>query len=293
VVWRFWSDPIRSQRLLTTATTTGWFLVRWLAVAYAIESLMIAWLPVGAVGTWLGAGAGPLAVPIAVAIGIPIYLNSFAAIPFVSGLIGLGMSPATGMAFMLATSATGFPAIVAVWALVKPRAFALYLGFAIVGAVIAGYACCRSGPLTSATGRSSDAASSDWRLPMRKNPFRNHRASESRLCVPLHRLPAHHEQRALLSLGIALPETAFRLTSGAPRAIQRIPESGRLNTRLICPDCVCWVYTQPRVGMVHVRAGSLDDTSWLRPTRHIWTPSKQPWVTFAEGDELFEGQPTD
>lgn len=140
VVWRFWSDPTRSQRFLTTATTTGWFLVRWLAVAYAIESLMIAWLPVGAVGTWLGAGAGPLAVPLAVVIGIPIYLNSFAAIPFVSGLIGLGMSPATGMAFMLATSATGFPAMVAVWALVKPRAFALYLGFAITGAVIAGYA---------------------------------------------------------------------------------------------------------------------------------------------------------
>jgi uncharacterized membrane protein YraQ (UPF0718 family) len=125
---------------LTAATTTGWFLVRWLAVAYAIESLMIAWLPVGAVGTWLGAGAGPLAVPLAVAIGIPIYLNSFAALPFVSGLIGLGMSPATGMAFMLATSATGFPAMVAVWALVRPRAFALYLGFAITGAVIAGYA---------------------------------------------------------------------------------------------------------------------------------------------------------
>jgi uncharacterized protein len=140
VVWRFWTDAARSQRFLTTATTTGWFLVRWLAIAYAIESLMIAWLPVSAVGTWLGAGAGPLAVPLAVAIGIPIYLNSFAAIPFVSGLIGLGMSPATGMAFMLATSATGFPAMVAVWALVKPRAFALYLGFAITGAMIAGYA---------------------------------------------------------------------------------------------------------------------------------------------------------
>jgi hypothetical protein len=126
VTWRFWNDAARSRRFLTTATTTGWFLVRWLAVAYAIESLMIAWLPVGAVANWLGAGAGPLAVPLAVAIGIPIYLNSFAAIPFVSGLISLGMSPATGLAFMLATSATGFPAMVAVWALVKPRAFALY-----------------------------------------------------------------------------------------------------------------------------------------------------------------------
>ena len=139
VLWRFWTDAARAQRFLTTASSTGWFLVRWLAVAFAIESLLIAWLPVGTVGTWLGAGAGPLAVPLAVAIGVPIYLNSLAAIPFVSGLIGLGMSPATGLAFMLATSATGFPAMVALWALVKPRAFALYLAFAITGAIIAGY----------------------------------------------------------------------------------------------------------------------------------------------------------
>jgi uncharacterized protein len=132
VLWRFWADAARAQRFLTTATSTGWFLVRWLAVAFAVESLMIAWLPVGA-------DAGPLAVPLAVAIGIPVYLNSLAAIPFVSGLIDLGMSPATGLAFMLATSSTGFPAMVALWALVKPRAFAAYLGFAITGAMIAGY----------------------------------------------------------------------------------------------------------------------------------------------------------
>jgi uncharacterized protein len=75
-----------------------------------------------------------------VAVAIPVYLNSFAAIPFVSGLIGLGMMPATGLAFMSARSATGFPAMVAVRALVKPRTFALYIGFAVIGALIADYA---------------------------------------------------------------------------------------------------------------------------------------------------------
>ena len=93
------------------------------------------------------------------------------------------------------------------------------------------------------------------------------------------------------SLGVALPEVAFRLTAGEPRAIERVPDSGRLNTRCVCPDCASWVYTLPRGGVIRVRAGTLDDTSWLRPTRHIWTRSKQPWVTFAEGDEIFEGQP--
>ena len=29
----------------------------------------------------------------------------------------------------------------------------------------------------------------------------------------------------------------------------------------------------------------------LTEARHIWTRSKQPWVTFGDGDETLEGQP--
>jgi hypothetical protein len=71
------------------------------------------------------------------------------------------------------------------------------------------------------------------------------------------------------------------------------PESGRLNSRFVCPDCASWAYSLPRGGIIFVRAGTLDDTSWLRPTRQIWTRSKQPWVTFADGDEIFEAQPSE
>ena len=75
------------------------------------------------------------------------------------------------------------------------------------------------------------------------------------------------------SLGVALPQAAFCITAGEPRALQRMPDSGRLNTRFVCPDCACWVYSLPRGGVVRVRAGTLDDTSWLQSTRHIWTRS--------------------
>ena len=47
------------------------------------------------------------------------------------------------------------------------------------------------------------------------------------------------------SLGIVLPETAFHRTAGEPRALQRMPDSGRLNTRFVCPECACWVYNLP------------------------------------------------
>jgi hypothetical protein len=49
-------------------------------------------------------------------------------------------------------------------------------------------------------------------------------------------------------LGIALPEAAFRLTAGEPRPLQRMADSGRLNTRFVCPDCACWIYSLPRWG---------------------------------------------
>ena len=51
--------------------------------------------------------------------------------------------------------------------------------------------------------------------------------------------------RSAFSLGIALPETAFRLTAGETRAVERMADSGRLNTRFVCPDCACWVYSLP------------------------------------------------
>jgi hypothetical protein len=64
-----------------------------------------------------------------------------------------------------------------------------------------------------------------------------------------------------LAAPIALPETAFRLTVGEPRALQRMLDSGRLNTRFVCPDCACWVYSLPRGGVIRVRV----ERSMTRP----------------------------
>ncbi len=105
-------------------------------------------------------------------------------------------------------------------------------------------------------------------------------------CVDCQRLTS-----SSFSLGIVVPDRAFRLTGVEPRQLQRTADSGRVNTRLVCPECGSWVCGMPRDGVVRVRAGTLDDTSWLRPTRHIWTRSKQPWIMLPEGDEVFDEQP--
>jgi uncharacterized protein len=136
-VWRFWTEAERTRLFFASMVASSWFLVRWLALAFAIESLMTAWLPPEQIARWLG--DGPFAIPLAVLVGVPVYINGLATVPLVAGLVQLGMSPAAGLAFMLATTATGFAAMTAVWALVRPKVFALYLLFAVVGALMAGY----------------------------------------------------------------------------------------------------------------------------------------------------------
>lgn len=51
-----------------------------------------------------------------------------------------GHSPAVALAFLVVGGVTSIPAATAVWALVKPRVFGLYLALAITGSLIAAYA---------------------------------------------------------------------------------------------------------------------------------------------------------
>jgi hypothetical protein len=111
-----------------------------------------------------------------------------------------------------------------------------------------------------------------------------------------HCTACQHITSSAFSLAIVVRDSAFRLTQGEPRLVQRIADSGRVTTRWLCPECGCWVCSRPSPGadgqMVRrVRGGTLDDTSWLRPTAHFWTRSKQNWVVLPEGDQVFETQP--
>ena len=40
-----------------------------------------------------------------------------------------------------------------------------------------------------------------------------------------------------------------------------------------------------------VRAGTLDDTSWLKPTMEIFCDSQQPWVELGGGMQRFPKMP--
>ena len=138
VAWRFWHDDTRVAAFSREATSTGLFLLKWLTLAFTLESLMIAYVPASAVAELLGTG-NAWAIPIAVVTGVPAYLNGYAALPLVAGLIDMGVAPGAGMAFMVAGGVTSIPAAIAVWALAKPQVFAWYIALSFTGALLAGF----------------------------------------------------------------------------------------------------------------------------------------------------------
>lgn len=98
------------------------------------------------------------------------------------------------------------------------------------------------------------------------------------------------------SIGVIVPDAAFRTTGKAVRSVPGgVADSGRVKSRWTCPDCGVWLFGNPRPGatgdeMVRVvRGGTLDDTSWLRPSTHFFTRGAQTWVTLQ--GKCYETQP--
>ncbi len=137
VVWTFWSDGERVTKFWREGVKTTLFLAKWLTLAFILESLMLAWLPADLVASTLG-GTGVAPIGIATLVGVPAYLNGYAALPLVGGLMEQGMLPGAGLAFLVAGGVSSLPAAVAVWALVKREVFLLYIGIALTGSFAIG-----------------------------------------------------------------------------------------------------------------------------------------------------------
>ena len=132
--WKFWRERPRVEAFNQESLSIGVFLGKWLTLAFFLESLMIAYIS----SDWIAAYVGPenwFAIPLAAIVGAPSYLNGYAAIPLISGLIEIGMTPGAAMAFITAGAVSSIPAAIAVWALVKKPVFVLYLLLGLVGSM--------------------------------------------------------------------------------------------------------------------------------------------------------------
>ena len=137
VLWAFWRESDRVGKFVREGLKNFLFLLKWLSLAYLAESLMVAYAPANAIAKIAGDGDFG-SIFSAALIGVPTYLNGYAAIPLIGGLFEQGMAQGAGMAFLIAGGVTSLPAAIAVFALVRLPVFALYLALALSGSVAIG-----------------------------------------------------------------------------------------------------------------------------------------------------------
>ena len=92
---------------------------------------------------------------------------------------------------------------------------------------------------------------------------------------------------------LVVAESDFSLVRGELRTFTMRADADRNKLGAFCPRCGTRIYhkLELRRDSLSVKPGTLDDTRWLNPAKHIWTRSKQPWVVIPEDAECHPQQP--
>ncbi len=95
------------------------------------------------------------------------------------------------------------------------------------------------------------------------------------------------------SVLVALPAGTLELQGEAPSTYQDRGESGLAVMRHFCGRCGSPISSQVEAmpGMDWLKAGTLDDASWLQPQVAIWCDHAQPWVPLGETMAKFPKNP--
>lgn len=125
-------------RLFEESYSATLMVIKFMALAFFLEALIILYVSEAWITGIMGQG-NKWAIVTAALLGIPTYTSNLSALPMVSGLLAQGMSPAAALAFLIAGPTTTLPAMAAVWTLVSHRVFAIYVSFALIGAIVLGY----------------------------------------------------------------------------------------------------------------------------------------------------------
>jgi uncharacterized membrane protein YraQ (UPF0718 family) len=120
-----------------------WWMSRLVVIclvpAFAAEHLLHQLLGPEALAAAVGTDAW-WAVPLAVFVGAPAYLDGYAALPLIRGLMDHGMAPGAAMAFVVSGSAVSIWGAMAIFPVLRLRPFLVYLALAVIGSLLAGWA---------------------------------------------------------------------------------------------------------------------------------------------------------
>ena len=108
----------------------------YLLVGIGVGAVIHGWVP----EQWFADHAvGPLGVPIAVGIGVPLYSNAAGVMPLVEALHDKGMPMGTVLAFMMSIVALSLPETILLRRVLQPRLIITFITVVAVGIIATGY----------------------------------------------------------------------------------------------------------------------------------------------------------
>jgi len=129
------------ERLLSSRDYTLDLLKKigpYVVIAIGIGAIIHGYAPADFLIKYAGPG-NPLAVPIAVLIGVPLYSNAAGIIPLVAVFIEKGIPIGTALAFMMAVTALSLPEMIILRKVLKPKLLAIFIGILAVSITSIGY----------------------------------------------------------------------------------------------------------------------------------------------------------
>lgn len=130
-----WRERIEFAKNETLRITTKTF--PYILLGIGIGAFVHGFVPVGFLADLAGPN-NPLAVPIAVLIGIPLYANAAATVPIINALMAKGMALGTALALMMSITALSLPEMVILRRVLKPKLLAVFAGTLAVAFVLTG-----------------------------------------------------------------------------------------------------------------------------------------------------------
>jgi hypothetical protein len=123
-------------------------------------------------------------------------------------------------------------------------------------------------------------------------------SGEAKMLYACHCRDCQKQSSSAFGMSLIIARENLRLSKGGEtlRSWDTRGDDGEVKRCYFCPDCGSRIYhgSERDDADISIKAGSLDDTGWLRPVAHIWLHSAQPWITIGtEGYACFSREPTD
>jgi len=119
--------------------------------------------------------------------------------------------------------------------------------------------------------------------------------AEPAAVVVCHCVTCQKNTGSAFSLNIAVPTVTLQIEgSTLVRYEDNTGASGKPFYRSFCSRCGSPIGASGDAypGLTFLKAGTLDDPSWVKPSAHLWCDERQPWVAIEHGaTELPRGFP--